>query len=456
MKTRHLIMLSLGGVIGTGLFLSSGYTVNQAGPLGSVIAFSIGGIVVYLVMLCLAELAVHMPETGSFSSYATRYLGPATGYVVGWLYWLTWTVAIGSEFTASGILMSHWFPDIPIWIWSTLFGVTIFAANAFTVRLFAELEFWFSLIKVVVIILFIGVGVLVISGLWQGSYQHTIGFSNFTREGLFPTGVMPILATMVAVSFAFSGTELIGIAAGETKSPEKTIPKAIRANLWRLVIFFVGTILVIATILPREQAGLSESPFVAVFSLVGIPYAADIMNIVIISALLSTANSGLYGAARMLWTLSDQGTIPACFSRLTKRGVPLNAIIFSMLGGVSSLMTSLYAADSVYLVLVSVSGFAVVVVWMSIAASHLGFRRAYVRAGNKLEDLAYRTPGYPWVPIAAFLSCLLACVGMIVDSTQQLAVFISIPFIMFCYAAYYVQQFLKKGKGTEVQAVSVR
>ncbi|MEG0244621.1 MAG: amino acid permease [Pseudomonas sp.] len=438
MHTRHIVMLALGGVIGTGLFLTSGYTVNQAGPLGAVIAYIVGAVMVYLVMVCLGELAVQMPETGSFSSYATRYLGPGTGYTVAWLYWLTWTVAIGSEFTAAGILMVRWFPDTPVWIWSALFAITVLVSNVVSVRLFAETEFWLSLVKVLTVITFIAIGGAAIFGLFEVQHVQGIGLSNFTREGLFPTGLLPIAMTLLAVSFAFSGTELIGIAAGEAKDPQVSVPKAIRTTVVRLALFFVGTIIVLATLLPREQAGLVESPFVMVFDLIGIPYSADIMNFVILTALLSAANSGLYAASRMLWTLSDQGHMPKCFARLSPRGTPVNAIMLSMAGALASLLSSVLAPDTVYLALVSISGLAVVVVWMSIAASQMAFRRHYVANGGRVEDLHFRVRGYPWVPLGAIACCVLACVGIAFDPEQRVALYFGIPFIAWCYFVYWV------------------
>ncbi|MCP1445550.1 S-methylmethionine transporter [Pseudomonas sp. GGS8] len=438
MQTRHIVMLALGGVIGTGLFLTSGYTVNQAGPLGAVIAYIIGAVMVYLVMVCLGELAVQMPETGSFSSYATRYLGPGTGYTVAWLYWLTWAVAIGSEFTAAGILMVRWFPDTPVWIWSALFAIAVFLSNVVSVRWFAETEFWLSLIKVLTVVTFIVIGGAAIFGLIQVQSLQGAGLSNFTREGLFPTGLLPIAMTLLAVSFAFSGTELIGIAAGEAQDPQTSVPKAVRTTVVRLALFFVGTIFVLATLLPREQAGLVESPFVMVFELIGIPYSADIMNFVILTALISAANSGLYAASRMLWTLSDQGHMPKRYARLSSRGTPVNAIVLSMAGAVASLLSSVFAPDTVYLALVSISGLAVVVVWMSIAASQIAFRRQYVANGGRVEDLHFRVRGYPWVPIGALLCCLLACVGIAFDPEQRVALYFGLPFIAWCYFVYWV------------------
>lgn len=213
MQARHIIMLSLGGVIGTGLFLSSGYTIQQAGPFGTILSYLIGALVVYLVMLCLGELAVQMPETGAFHSYAAKYIGPGTGYTVAWLYWLTWTVALGSEFTAAGLLMQRWFPSINVWIWSALFAILVLALNAWTVKFFSESEFWFASIKVFAIVIFIILGAAAMIGFIPIIHSQSPPlFSNFTSAGLFPNGAFAILMTMLAVNFAFSGTELIGIA----------------------------------------------------------------------------------------------------------------------------------------------------------------------------------------------------------------------------------------------------
>ncbi|MEH7787042.1 S-methylmethionine permease [Bacillus thuringiensis] len=445
MQARHLVMLSLGGVIGTGLFLSSGYTIQQAGPFGSILSYLIGALVVYLVMLCLGELSVHMPETGAFHSYAVKYIGPSTGYTVAWLYWLTWTVALGSEFTAAGLLMKRWFPSVNIWLWSALFAILIFVLNVLTVKFFAESEFWFSSIKVIAIVLFLVLGVAAMLGFLPMTHSKAAPFfSNFTSGGLFPHGATAIMMTMLAVNFAFSGTELIGIAAGETANPEKMIPKAIRTTLWRLIIFFVGTIVVLSALLPISDAGVLESPFVAVLERIGVPYSADIMNFVILTAILSAANSGLYASSRMLWSLANKNTISPIFGKMTKQGVPINAVIFSMMGGALALLSSIVAPDTVYIVLVSISGLAVVIVWMSISASQFLFRRQFLKEGNSEKDLIYRTPLYPLVPIASFILCLASCIGIAFDPTQRIALYCGIPFILFCYGSYYLTKNLKK------------
>lgn len=439
MKTRHLVMLSLGGVIGTGLFFNTGYIISTTGAAGTLLAYLIGALVVWLVMQCLGELAVAMPETGAFHVYAARYLGPATGYTVAWLYWLTWTVALGSSFTAAGFCMQYWFPQVPVWIWCLVFCVVIFALNVFSTRLFAEGEFWFSLIKVITIIAFIVLGGAAMFGwlpLKDGSPAPLL--HNLTAAGWFPHGVLPILMTMVAVNFAFSGTELIGIAAGETENPQHVVPVAIRTTIARLIIFFIGTVLVLAALIPMDQAGVVKSPFVLVFEKVGIPYAADIFNFVILTAILSAANSGLYASGRMLWSLSNERTLPRCFSRLTRRGVPLTALSVSMLGGVLALLSSVIAPDTVFVALSAISGFAVVAVWLSICASHYLFRRRHLAEGRALDELHYRAPWFPLTPILGFILCLVACVGLAFDPSQRIALWCGLPFVALCYGAYYV------------------
>lgn len=434
-------MLSLGGVIGTGLFLSSGYTINQAGPVGTIIAYLVGGFIMYLVMLCLGELSVSMPVTGAFHTYATKYIGPGTGFTIAWMYWLTWTVTLGSEFTASGLLMQRWFPHTSVWMWSAIFAIAIFLLNAFSAKFFAESEFWFASIKVATILLFIVLGGAVMLGIlpMKGTASAPM-LSNFIgKDGLFPNGILPIFMTMLSVNFAFSGTELIGIAAGESVDPEKNIPTAIKNTVWRLLIFFIGTIFVLSGLIPWKEAGVIESPFVVVFDRIGIPYAADLMNFVIITALLSAANSGLYASSRMLWSLSKENMLHPVFAKLTSRGIPLNALIVSMIGGCLSLLSSTFAPDTVYLVLVSIAGFAVVVVWMGIAASQFMFRKRFLEQGNHVNDLKYRTPLYPIVPIAAFLLCLASCIGIAFDPTQRVALYYGIPFMALCYFIYYIK-----------------
>lgn len=434
MEVRHLRMISLGGVIGTGLFLSSGYTINQADPLGTVIAYAIGAVIVYLVMLSLGELCVYDQIHRSWNRLHRR--DPVLADLNG---------RIGVRIHRCRTYLRKWFPGTPVWIWSALFIVVIFTSNVLSVRFFAETEFWFSFIKVAAIVLFILIGGCAVFGVLpiQG-YDHAPLFENFVKDGLFPNGWMPVFTTMLTVNFAFSGTELIGVTAGETKDPDKAIPKASHTTLFRLVIFFIGSIVVMASLIPWQDAGVDESPFVLVFNSIGLPFAGDVMNFVVLTAILSAANSGLYASTRMLWSLANEDMIPHNIAKTNSRGVPMTALRLSMIGGLLALLSSVVAASTVYLVLVSVSGLAVVIVWMAIAICQIRFRKQWIASGHTVDELTYRTPGYPIVPWAAFITSLLSCVLIVFDPSRRSALLWMVPFIAACYAVYYGKEFLHK------------
>ena len=444
MSTRHLVMISLGGAIGTGLFLGSGEVIAQTGPVGAILAYLLGGIIAYMVMLCLGELAVHMPESGSFGAYAKRYIGSGTGYTITWLYWLTWSVTLGTEFTAAALLMQEWFPDISMWIWTIIFGVFVFSLNMISTRWFAESEFWLALVKVVTVVAFILLGLLAIFGVlgYQG-YESAPLFSNLTSDGWFPEGIFPIFATMLIVNFAFSGTELIGVAAGETKDPAKNVPKAINTAIFRLLIFFVGTIVVVTSLLPHQEAGLaaegvSSSPFVTVFQHIGIPYAEDIIRFVIITALLSAANSGLFAASRMMWSLSHNKQLPAVFSKVNSRGIPYIAVMVTMIGAMPGLLSEQFAPETIFTNLLGIAAFTMVVVWMSICLSQYNFRRQWYKQGKTAKDLGFAAPLFPIVPILGFIFCFITCLSMVFDPTMRISFFGCLLFIAGCYLSYYV------------------
>lgn len=444
MSTRHLVMLSLGGAIGTGLFLGSGEVIAQTGPVAAIIAYILGGLIAYMVMLCLGELAVHMPVAGSFGAYAQKYIGPGTGYMISWVYWLTWTATLGTEFTAAALLMQEWFPHISMWIWTIIFAITIFTLNLSSTRIFAESEFWLALVKVVTVVAFIILGLLAIFSLipFHGAESAPL-FHNLTAQGWFPQGLVPIFTTMLIVNFAFSGTELIGVAAGETKDPAVNVPKAINAAIWRLLIFFVGTIVVISALLPFQVAGLggesvSNSPFVTVFNYIGIPYADDIMRFVIITALLSAANSGLYAASRMMWSLSAQRQLPQVFSRLSSSGTPIIALVVTMFGAIPGLLSEHFAPETIFKNLLGIAAFTMVIVWMSICWSQFNFRRAWYKAGHSAKDLKFAAPLYPIVPILGFVFCFITGLSMAADPEMQAGFIGCLLFIAACYLSHYV------------------
>ena len=443
MSTRHLVMLSLGGAIGTGLFLGSGEVIAQTGPIGAIIAYFLGGLIAYMVMLCLGELAVHMPVAGSFGAYAQKYIGPGTGYMISWLYWLTWTATLGTEFTAAALLMQEWFPHISMWIWTIIFAITILGLNLSSTRIFAESEFWLALVKVVTVIVFILLGLCAIFGFipFQGTESAPL-FHNLTAHGWFPQGLFPIFTTMLIVNFAFSGTELIGVAAGETKNPAENVPKAINAAIWRLLIFFVGTIVVISALLPFHIAGLggdgvSSSPFVTVFKYIGIPYADDIIRFVIITALLSAANSGLYAASRMMWSLSDQRQLPSIFSKLSKSGTPIIALVVTMFGAIPGLLSEHFAPETIFKNLLGVAAFTMVIVWTAICVCQFNFRRQWYKTGHTIADLRFAAPWFPLTPILGFVFCVITCISMTQDSSMLPGFYSCLIFIALCYASHY-------------------
>lgn len=453
MEQRHLVMIALGGVIGSGLFVSSGYTIGEAGPLGAVLAYVLGALVAWMVMCCLGELAVAYPVSGGFHIYASRNLGQAWGFATAWLYWLCWAVALGSEFTASGILMQRWF----VWGWCLVFGILLFTLNAVSARVFGETEFWLSLIKVVAVLALIIVGAATIVGINPVADGPTPGLGNFdTDAGLFPAGFGGMLVVTLGVFYAFSGTELIGVAAGEAKNPEKVIPKAIRTAVIRLTVFFVGAILVIAALVPYEDAGLDESPFVTVFDIAGISGMGDVMNFVIIAALLSAGNSGLFSCTRMLHSMAAEGQAPKAFLRTTKRGIPMLALCVSMVGGVASLLSSEIAPSSLYMILVSIAGFAVVAVWIAIAASQLSFRRRFLAAGGEIAGLHYRAPASRVLAWLSIIALVAALIGVGFDADQREALTVGIPFTVICLVYYRWRHgagcFTPQGQDAELDA----
>ncbi|BAO62104.1 AAT family amino acid transporter [Pseudomonas protegens Cab57] len=441
LKSRHIFMLSLGGVIGTGLFMGSGVTINQGGPWGAILSYLVAGFLMYLVMVCLGELSVQMPVSGSFQAHATKYIGPATGFMIGWVYWMSWATTVGLEFTAAGMLMQRWFPGVPIWYWSALFVALLFGINALATRAFGEAEYWFAGVKVLAILSFIVVGALVIFGVIDlPSGAPAPMFDNLKGDSLFPNGLPAVFAVMMTVVYAFQGCEIMGVAAGETDQPEKSIPRAVRNVVFRVLIFYVLAVMVLAAIIPWQQAGLVESPFVQVFDMVGIPYAADLMNFVILTAILSVGNSGLYASTRILWAMSKSGMAPKVLSPLSKQGVPLRALFITLCFALISLMTSFIAADTLFMVLMAVSGMAGTVTWIVIALAQYRFRRQFLREGGQLEQLKYRAPWFPLVPLLCIVLCSSLFVFLALDETQRPSLYWGSGFILLCYGAYYLMQ----------------
>ncbi|MEH7098322.1 amino acid permease [Neobacillus vireti] len=437
MKRRHLFMLSLGGVIGTGLFLNAGYTINQAGAGGAFIGYIFGGIILYLVMVCLGELAVYMPVTGSFQTYASKFINPSAGFSLGWMYFIGSATTAGVEFTAAGIIMKRWFPDVSVWVWCAVFILLLFLLNALTTRGFAEAEYWFSGIKVVAVIFFIIIGVGAIFGIIPLGDRPAPLLQNLAPTSLFPAGIAILFVTMMNVIFSYQGSELIGIAAGESEEPQKNIPRAIRNVLVRIIVFYLASIIILSAIFPTKELGLLESPFVTLMDLAGIPFAPDIMNFVILTAILSVGNSCIYASTRLLWAMSHEGMAPKVFGKLSKRKVPFTALVFTMIFSLLSLLTSVLAADTVFVLLMSIAGISVTISWIGIALSQFMFRRKYLGQGGKVEDLQYRVPFYPFIPLVCIVCCVSILIFLAFDPTQLIGLLIGLGFLLICYLSFY-------------------
>ncbi|QRN41455.1 MAG: amino acid permease [Neisseriaceae bacterium] len=444
-KTKHLVMLSLGGAIGTGLFLGSGTVINESGSLGAILAYIFGGCVTYFVMMCLGELSAYMPNTNAFGVYATKFIGPATGYVIAWTYWLSWALTLGIDFTAAAILMHEWFAHFPIWGWVLIFTALIFTFNIYSTKVFAESEFYLSLIKVITVIGFILLGLIVLFNILPmvpvKEYPNTY-LNNFSGDNLFPHGWAGIFTTMLLVNFSFTGTELIAVAAGESEEPQKSVPKAIKATFWRLLIMFIGTITIIAFLFPRSQLGIdtdsiSSSPFVLLLSQMNIPYVEDIIRFVIITALLSSANAGLYGSSRMLWSISNEYHLPKWINYLTKGGVPVYAVIITVLGALPGLLLKYFEISTVLNAIIDVSGITMVVVWMSICICQFNFRRKLLKEQKLISELPYLSPWYPFPAIIGFIFLFITAVSILLESDRIWSFIFCILFIVSCYIAYY-------------------
>ncbi|QOV10149.1 amino acid permease [Viridibacillus arvi] len=415
LKSRHVTMISLGGTIGTGLFLASGGAIHEAGPGGALLAYSLIGIMVFFLMTSLGEMAAFMPVSGSFSTYASKFVDPALGFALGWNYWYNWAITIAAEIAAVSLIMKFWFPDVSSFVWTAGFLVVIFTLNVLSIKSFGESEYWFSLIKVVTIVVFIIVSFLMVFGLMGG--QDPVGFKNFfIEDGPFHGGFFAMFGIFLAAGFSFQGTELLGITAGETEDPGKNIPKAVRQVFWRILLFYILAILAIGLLIPFTDERLASSditvsPFTLVFENAGIAFAASVMNAIILTAILSSGNSGLYASSRMLWELAKDGKAPKMFTKLNKRGIPMAALVATCLVACVSFIASFFGDGVVYIWLLNASGMCGFVAWLGIAISHYRFRKAYIIQGRDLNELPYKAKWFPFGPIFAFVLCAIVVVG---------------------------------------------
>ncbi|ALU68673.1 GABA permease [Rhodococcus erythropolis R138] len=407
LKKRHLTMLSMGGVIGAGFFVGLSGIINQAGP-GAVITCAICGIIVFLVMRMLGEMAVAKPCTGSFTEYARMALGDWAGFTTGWLYWYFWVIVVGIESVVGATLLSRWIHGVPLWLMSAVLLLVMTGVNLLSVSNFGEAEYWFAGIKVAVIIGFIVLGSLFVFGIWPGS---EVDFSNLTGHGGFlPNGFTPVLVGVVAVIFSMTGAELVTIAAAESAEPAGAIRRATNTVVFRILAFFVVATFLLVTMLPWDSFVVGDSPFISALDLLGIPGAADILNLVVLVAVLSCLNSGLYTASRMLFALSVYNDAPAWMTRTNSRGVPVKGVLACTVAGYFCIAAGYIWPDTIFLFLVNSSGAICLFVYILICVSELRLRRRWERESP--EILKFRVWLYPGLPIVVTGLILVILVGM--------------------------------------------
>lgn len=416
LKARHMNMIAIGGAIGTGLFVAGGETVSTAGPGGALLAYAFIGVMVYFLMTSLGEMAAYLPVSGSFETYANRYVDKSLGFALGWNYWFNWAITLAAELVAGALIMKYWFPDVPASVWSGIFLVILFFLNYLSTRSYGESEFIFSSIKVITVVTFLVVGTLLILGVGG----EAPGFTNWTvGEAPFVGGGAAVLGIFMVAGFSFQGTEMIGIAAGESEDPEKNIPKAVHSIFWRILLFYLGAFVVIGFLIPYTDPNLlntdveniSISPFTLVFERFGLVAAASVMNAVILTAVLSAGNSGLYVSTRMLYAMAKTGQAPKIFLKLNKRGVPTNALFATAIFGLAAFLTSLIGEGKAYDWLVNISGMAGFITWIGIAICHYRFRRAFKAQTKDLSALPYKASLFPFGPILALILCIIVTAG---------------------------------------------
>ncbi|HTM84061.1 MAG TPA: amino acid permease, partial [Mycobacterium sp.] len=370
LSQRQLRMIAIGGVIGAGLFVGSGVVIGNTGP-GAFITYALAGVLIIMVMRMLAEMAVANPSTGSFADYARNAMGNWAGFSVGWLYWYFWVIVVGFEAIAGAKIIQYWV-DVPMWLTALVLLIAMTATNLFSVSSFGEFEYWFAGVKVVAILAFIGLGSLYVLGLWP---QKDMDFSNlWSHGGFFPFGPMAITVAVVTVIFSMVGAEIATIAAAESSDPERAVAKAANSVIVRILLFFVGSAFVLVTVLPWNSEQTVASPFVAAFTEMGIPYADHIMNAVVLTAVLSCLNSGMYTASRMLFVLAARREAPPALVSVTRRGVPATAILASSVVGFLCVIAAAFSEQTIFAFLLNSSGAVILFVYLLIALSQIILR----------------------------------------------------------------------------------
>jgi L-asparagine permease len=426
LSNRQVQMIAIGGAIGVGLFYGTGEKIAQAGP-GLVLAFVVAGVVAFFVLRAMGELVLHRTTAGSFVEYAREFIGPWAGYACGWMYWLNWAATGVAELTAIGVYVKYWAPSMPQWLSALIALGVLLAVNLVSVRLFGELEFWFATLKVIAIVSFLLVGVgLVLAVAGVGDTHASV--SNLTNHGgFFPKGFPIVLMSLQSVVFAYAGTEMVGVAAGETKNPHKVIPRAINGVIWRIALFYCGSVLLLVMVLPWTDYSAGESPFVTVFARLGVPGAASIMNGVVLTAALSATNSGLYSTGRILRSLASRGEAPKITGRMNKHHVPYGGIMLTCTFYFLGVLLNIFVPQRAFDIATSLASLGVLATWATILVCQMRLRAAALR--GDLERPSYRMLGSPWTNWAALAVLALVLGLMPFANSEQAIAFACLPFL---------------------------
>lgn len=422
LKKRQMNMIAVGGVIGAGLFVGSGSAIAQAGP-AAVVVYAAVGLLVVLVMRMLAELAVRSPDTGSFASYARRELGPWAGLATGWCYAYMWAVIVGFEAVAGAGIFSRLVPAVPSWAAALLFMTVLTATNLVSVRSFGEFEFWFAAIKVFVIVAFLVLGVAAILDIVPG--VESPGMTNLTGNGGFaPNGWIPVVLAGLVVVFSYFGTEVVTIAAGEAENPRAAVRQALRTVVVRILLFYVGSIAIIVTLLPSTSKDVTESPFVATLNHLGIPAAGTIMDLVVITAVLSCLNSGIYTCSRIMFSMAQRGEAPAVLSTVNRRGVPVAAVLLAAAGGFLTVAANYFLpTETLFTFLLESTGAMALMVYVIIAFTQLRGRRRADAAG---EELPVRMWGFPYLTWIVIVVLGVVGIGLAFNEPTRRSFFLTV------------------------------
>jgi GABA permease len=438
LKSRHLQMIALGGVIGAGLFVGSGIVVQQTGP-AAVISFALTGALIVLVMRMLGEMAVAIPGVDGFYAYSRLVLGDLAGFLTGWMYWYFWTIVIALEAVAGANLIAYWFPDITLWVWTLILTVVFMFVNLLSVRSWGETEFWFASIKVAAIVVFLIAGGAYILGFWPDGGG---GFANLTAQGGFaPNGIVPILTGAVAATAFYFGAELVTVAAAESAEPARAVVRAAQSVISRVLLFYVGSIFIVVCIVPWNDAEKMAQPYVSVFTELGLPAAANVMNAVILTALLSALNSGVFGSSRILMALARRGDAPAFLMRVNSRGVPVAAIVAGTAFAYVAVIMSYLSPDKVFAFLVNSYGTVAVFVYILIACSQLVLRRRLEREAP--ERLQFRMWAFPWLTWVAIVGMLSILAAMAFIPEQRVPLLFGVVSLLVLLVAYSLRSKFK-------------